>query len=721
MTFGSPGLALAAVAAVALPILIHLLFRRRRRPVEWAAMELLRRALRRDRRRQRVERWLLLAARCLLVLLAGLGVAEPLLGAAAMEGFGARTLWIVIDDGPTSAERLPDGSTALSRSVDAARSLMAGLRSADTVGVVTAGGEARRAVAPATADKSRAEAFLRSLQPQWRPSDLPRAMEEAVNAARAEGATAAQVFLASGFRRGAVDLSQPLAPLPLTQEIPWTLLALRPEESSSTNAWAASVEPLRTGGEAWRGSARVMRLRVQRAGRQLPASTVGTVVSISGLPDPASKPLEFSAGEQAATVDVAVRGDERTDAVYAGVRASVDRDAQPMDDIRWSVVPTERALRVLVADRRAFGGTMDLERLSAGAWVARALEPGTGGRMEVQEVDPGSVDAAALRGTDAVVVARPDLLSEDSWRQLRTWVDAGGVLLLLPASGDGAQRWADRAVSALGLPWKLGVEAVREDPPRPLSAQQPASRLLRLIGSELSVLAAPVTAARRLPIEVTPTEAEVALVFNDGSPALVAGRSRQGQRGLVMVLAVAPELEWTDLPVKPLMVPLMQELVQQGREIAGLGGGAQVGDRPSLPTGATSIQRKPVDAADAAGTGSARLVAGADGLLAQPLEVPGVYDVLDAGGRVITGLAVNVDPARTSIEPQEPEAVAAWLGTSGPWRWADGSASPAAPAGVLTGRHGSLGAYLLMAALAVAAAETLLARRFSRASRVEAA
>ena len=45
MTFGSPGLALAAVAAVALPILIHLLFRRRRRPVEWAAMELLRRAL----------------------------------------------------------------------------------------------------------------------------------------------------------------------------------------------------------------------------------------------------------------------------------------------------------------------------------------------------------------------------------------------------------------------------------------------------------------------------------------------------------------------------------------------------------------------------------------------------------------------------------------------------------------------------------------------------
>ena len=65
LTFASPGLAIAAGVAVTVPVAIHLLMRRRRKPVEWAAMELLREALRRVERKRRVERWLLLAVRCL--------------------------------------------------------------------------------------------------------------------------------------------------------------------------------------------------------------------------------------------------------------------------------------------------------------------------------------------------------------------------------------------------------------------------------------------------------------------------------------------------------------------------------------------------------------------------------------------------------------------------------------------------------------------------------
>ena len=75
LTFSSPGLAIAAGMAVAVPVAIHLLMRRRRKPVEWAAMELLREALRRVERKRRVERWLLLAVRCLLVICAGLAIA----------------------------------------------------------------------------------------------------------------------------------------------------------------------------------------------------------------------------------------------------------------------------------------------------------------------------------------------------------------------------------------------------------------------------------------------------------------------------------------------------------------------------------------------------------------------------------------------------------------------------------------------------------------------
>src|SRR5437764_15218638 len=71
--FASPAAALATAAgAAAVPVIIHLLNRRRYRIVDWAAMRFLLAAQRQNVRRLRLEQWLLLAIRCLvLVLLAG--------------------------------------------------------------------------------------------------------------------------------------------------------------------------------------------------------------------------------------------------------------------------------------------------------------------------------------------------------------------------------------------------------------------------------------------------------------------------------------------------------------------------------------------------------------------------------------------------------------------------------------------------------------------------
>ena len=58
MTFLNPTIALVGLACVAIPIIIHILMRRRRRPVQWAAMEFLMEAYRRQRRRMNLERQL---------------------------------------------------------------------------------------------------------------------------------------------------------------------------------------------------------------------------------------------------------------------------------------------------------------------------------------------------------------------------------------------------------------------------------------------------------------------------------------------------------------------------------------------------------------------------------------------------------------------------------------------------------------------------------------
>jgi len=90
LVFGAPALAVAGAAAVAIPIAIHLLSRVRRTRVDWGAMRFVRLAYQRQRRRLRFERWLLLAVRCLLVVLAGLALAAPVLtGALARWGADA--------------------------------------------------------------------------------------------------------------------------------------------------------------------------------------------------------------------------------------------------------------------------------------------------------------------------------------------------------------------------------------------------------------------------------------------------------------------------------------------------------------------------------------------------------------------------------------------------------------------------------------------------------
>ena len=77
MTLLNGGFLTAGLVAAAIPILIHFLFRRRRPPIDWAAMEILLAALRRQERRLRLEQLLLLAARCLLFAVAGLALARP--------------------------------------------------------------------------------------------------------------------------------------------------------------------------------------------------------------------------------------------------------------------------------------------------------------------------------------------------------------------------------------------------------------------------------------------------------------------------------------------------------------------------------------------------------------------------------------------------------------------------------------------------------------------
>ena len=81
-SFLHPLLFAIGAACVSIPIIIHLL-KRRRRVVSWGAMRFLEEAYRKRRRIITLEQLVLLSLRCLLILFIALGVGSIVLGRGA--------------------------------------------------------------------------------------------------------------------------------------------------------------------------------------------------------------------------------------------------------------------------------------------------------------------------------------------------------------------------------------------------------------------------------------------------------------------------------------------------------------------------------------------------------------------------------------------------------------------------------------------------------------
>jgi hypothetical protein len=106
---------LAALAAVILPVLAHLVFRRRSRPVDLGTLRFLKIAVRRETRRRWLKRWLLLALRVGCVVLLVFLFARPF--RAELVGGGDAGLTVVLIDRSASMARQRDGLRLIDHAV----------------------------------------------------------------------------------------------------------------------------------------------------------------------------------------------------------------------------------------------------------------------------------------------------------------------------------------------------------------------------------------------------------------------------------------------------------------------------------------------------------------------------------------------------------------------------------------------------------------------------
>ena len=207
----------AGAAVVSVPILIHLLHRQRTQPVLWGAMMFLRQSTLQQKRRKRVENWLLLLLRILLLALLVFLLARPLWNSAAagvgIIGRPAADIGIVIDHslstrwkvaagagqagvdgksaapspaaaGSTADEKAPGDRTLFDQAI-ATVSTLAGpnvLKPNDTVSIVLAERTPRK-VSPFLVDRAGVPPLLDALK-KVKPGATRASIPEAIQAAR---------------------------------------------------------------------------------------------------------------------------------------------------------------------------------------------------------------------------------------------------------------------------------------------------------------------------------------------------------------------------------------------------------------------------------------------------------------------------------------------------------------------------------------------------------
>ncbi|MCC7191230.1 MAG: BatA domain-containing protein [Phycisphaeraceae bacterium] len=137
MQFLSP-LLLGGLVLAGIPLIIHLLNRRRFQVVDWAPMQYLKLTLRTNRRRLKLEQWLLLLVRMLVIAVLILAVARPMVSAAGLSGMlggrGRTSRVLVIDDSLSMGYRA-EPQSAFTQAIQVAAKYVESVGSQDTLTV----------------------------------------------------------------------------------------------------------------------------------------------------------------------------------------------------------------------------------------------------------------------------------------------------------------------------------------------------------------------------------------------------------------------------------------------------------------------------------------------------------------------------------------------------------------------------------------------------------
>ena len=689
MSFLAP-LFFAGLAALAVPILVHLTHKERKDVVVFPSLMFLSRIPYQAVRRQRIRNWVLFALRCLALILLAFAFARPFLNrpasAAPVRSMGARELVILLDRSYSMGY-----GDRWTRAVDAAKRAISGLGGSDHASVVLFDATATAVTEP-TGDKAVLTTSLDRVTPSAGVTRYEPAFKLAQRILADSKLPRREVLLISDFQRGGWD-GRDSPSLRAGTTINKVDLA----EPKTSNVAVTGVDFRRDYAEDRERVAITARL-VNRAAEPRTGHTV--TLELNGRP--AETKRVNLAPNAAATVEFAAAP------LPAGTTRGVVRladDALPRDNSFYFAISRGQALSVLVIDGREGAAPRSL-------YVERALGIGDQPNFRVTTKRLGSVTASDLVGRSLILFNDSDLPGGDLGRRLVDYVQNGGGLLV--ALGDRAAPRDRPSYAAELLPSTADTPIDRSaDRGGTLGYIDRSHPIFELFSAPRSGDFSTPRFFRYRSITPAPGDEQLAR-FDDGHIALL---ERKVGRGRVLVWASSFDGIWNDLPLQPVFLPVAHQMAKYAAAYADERPWSIVGQVANLP----SIFRDSTGPGDAANTAEYVAVAPSgertrlEGSARRSVELTeqGFYELQRAGSRGEPRVvAVNVDLAESDLTAVEPQlltgAMVARAGTD--------SASSAIEAStpVELERRQGFWWYLLAAVLLLLVGETLLSNQLSR-------
>jgi len=672
---------LLGLGAIAVPVLVHLIQREKKRVVEFPSLMFVRRIPYQSVRRRRIRHWALLLLRAAAVALIVFAFARPFMrqGAVAAAAVGgAREIVIALDQSASMGY-----GDHWARATDAARAIVRGMGADDRATLVLFAKNAEENMR-ATADRSRLEAAINAAKVSSGATRFGPALKLAESILSRSPIKRREAVLISDFQQtgwsGSEEVRFPEGTRVSTVSVasPHTANLSVPSVSFARASFSGQERITVTAGLSNKGDDALKDVPVTLTidGHEIQTEKASVAAHASGS-------VSFT---QFTLTGPNVRG-----TIHAGT------DLLPADNNFHFVLTPSAPVSLVVVDSGASS--------TSSLFLSKALSIGSTPAFQLDETSAVRLTPAAFEKRSVVILNDTTFPPAAGGGALKRFVERGGGLLVV--AGDHTT-WPPGDADL--LPGKLGATVDR------ISGRSGSLGYLDYSHPVFEVFKAPrsgdFSAAhvfRYRALQAGPGDRVLAR-FDDGA---VAAAEKKVGAGRVIVWTSTLDDSWTDIGVKPIFLPLVHQVARYLAQYEQPASWFTVGQVLDLTARAKSRADRIIVTPSSERIAQSSLGEGTDGLL--ELGEQGVYEIRATGaanGRP-EAIAVNLDPAESDLSAIDPsELVAAVTGHATPTAVQPDQAQEMTREE--SERRQSLWWYLLLFGIGLLAAETLISNHLSR-------